>query len=155
MSDETIKQANNALEEFGEKFAEMVCFTQELFKKMTPEQRAVVEFLTENPKVAEAFQELNQKLARQRAIEGATKEAAQLKEPLIKDEKIRKCVKLWLEINEIYSVTYRKRRGGGSYLELDNMPMRNGCCIIFQDLIEELEDEQVYTFEELCGEEEE
>lgn len=76
-------------------------------------------------------------------------------EPLIKDEKIRKCVKLWLEINEIYSVTYRKRRGGGSYLELDNMPMRNGCCIIFQDLIEELEDEQVYTFEELCGEEEE
>jgi hypothetical protein len=77
------------------------------------------------------------------------------KEPLIKDEKIRKCVKLWLEINEIYSVTYHKRRGGGSYLELDNMPMRNGCCIVFQDLIEGLKDEQVYTVAELCGEEEE
>ena len=76
-------------------------------------------------------------------------------EPLIKDEKIRKCAKLWLEINEIYSVTYHKRRGGGSYLELDNMPMRNGCCIIFQDLIEELKDGQTYTITELCGEEEE
>ncbi len=76
-------------------------------------------------------------------------------EPLIKDEKIRKCVKLWLEINEIYSVTYHKRRGGGSYLELDNMPMRNGCCIVFQDLIGGLKDERVYTIDELCGEEEE
>lgn len=76
-------------------------------------------------------------------------------EPRIKDEKVRKCAKLWLEINEIYSVTYHKRRGGGSYLELDNMPMRNGCCIIFQDLIEELKDGQTYTATELCGEEEE
>lgn len=155
MSDETIKQVDNALKEFGEKLAEMVLFTQELFKKMTPEQRAVVDFLAENPKVAEAFQELNQKLARQKVIEGATKEAAQPEEPLIKDEKVRKCAKLWLEINEIYSVTYHKRRGGGSYLELDNMPMRNGCCIVFQDLIEELKDGQVYTAAELCGEEEE
>ena len=76
-------------------------------------------------------------------------------EPLIKDEKIRKCAKLWLEINEIYSVTYHERRGGGSYLELDNMPMRNGCCIVFQDLIEELKDGETYTIDELCGEEEE
>ena len=77
------------------------------------------------------------------------------KEPLIKDEKIRKCAKLWLAINEIYSVTYHKQSTGGSYLELDPMPMRNGYCIMFNVYIDDLEDGATYATDELCGEEEE
>lgn len=148
MSDETIKQANKALEEFGEKFAEMVCFTQELFRKMTPEQRTVVEFLAENPKVAEAFQEMNQKLARQRAIEGATKEAAQPKEPLIKDEKVRKALRNYAEVFNWKSARYSSA---------NNAFVNQGDMFFVRPSweLEQLEQLGYIPIDELCGEDEE
>ncbi len=157
MSDETIKQANNALKEFGEKFAEMVLFTRELFKKMTPEQRAVVDFLAENPKVAEAFQELNQKLARQKVIEGATKEAAQPAEPLIKDEKIRKAVRAWAEANSILKHNYGCEDMDVVFDSAEHCFTWINTSIQFNEItgLEELENGKKYTIAELCGEEEE
>ena len=113
---------------------------------LTPEQRAVIEFLAENPEVAEAFQELNQKLARQRAIGGATKETAQPAEPLIKDEKIRRIVRalfdVWevedvkIDSNKYFLVTTIEALGKGLKLEIPNINI-NG----------------VFKLVELCGEE--
>ena len=155
MSDETIKQANNALKEFGEKFAEMVLFTQELFKKMTPEQRAVVDFLAENPKVAEAFQELNQKLARQKVIEGATKEAAQPEEPLIKDEKIRKAVRAWAEADDLDNFRVQNQHFNECKIIGYTAGINKASFIGFQTTIAHADNKKLYTIAELCGEEEE
>ena len=150
MSDETIKQANNVLKEFGEKFAEMVLFTQELFKKMTPEQRAVVDFLAENPKVAEAFQELNQKLARQKVIEGATKEAAQPEEPLIRDEKTCKIFRDWCVANGLDDGKFRYYKNGILRSTIDDdFSIWFGRLVLHVRLREGTE----YTLAELCGEE--
>ena len=75
------------------------------------------------------------------------------KEPLIKDEKIRKAVRAWAEANSVKKVLYLK------------MPERILCkledtddCdyeIDFVCHIPTLEDGEDYTIEELCGEEEE
>ena len=96
-----MKDIKDALAEAGKHLAEIAQTIIDAIERMTPEQRAVIEFLAENPEIAEIFQELNQKLARQRAIGGATKETAQLKEPLIKDEKTRKAIRAWAEANSI------------------------------------------------------
>lgn len=70
------------------------------------------------------------------------------KEPLIKDEKIRKAVKAWAEANEFES----------------DMPFaydKDGICLCcwqasieFNSRIDGLEDGKEYTISELCGEEE-
>ena len=67
------------------------------------------------------------------------------KEPLIKDEKIRKAVRAWAEGNHITSVHYDAfwkgfRRDNSSITVWEELP---------------LEDNNVYTIAELCGEEEE
>lgn len=66
-------------------------------------------------------------------------------EPLIKDEKIRKAVRAWADGNNIESVHYDAfwrgfRRGNSSITVWEELP---------------LEDNEVYTIAELCGEEEE
>ena len=66
------------------------------------------------------------------------------KEPLIKDEKIRKAVRAWAEGNNIESVHYDAfwrgfRRDNSSITVWEELP---------------LEDNKVYTIDELCGEEE-
>ena len=73
------------------------------------------------------------------------------KEPLIKDEKIRKAVRAWSEANEIETVDYDKywvafRRDDKtiSFKDYDK-------CLGFYGL----EDNGTYTITELCGEEEE
>ena len=74
------------------------------------------------------------------------------KEPLIKDEKIRRCVRLWTEINGFKDKLL--------YAEFDD------CCsfyeeetqneLLFYDLkLPELKDRERYEVTELCGEEEE
>ncbi len=65
--------------------------------------------------------------------------------PLIKDEKIRKAVKAWADGNNIESVHYDAfwrgfRRANSSITVWEELP---------------LEDNEVYTIAELCGEEEE
>lgn len=66
-------------------------------------------------------------------------------EPLIKDEKIRKAVRAWADGNNIGSVHYDAfwrgfRRANSSITVWEELP---------------LEDNEVYTIAELCGEEEE
>lgn len=66
-------------------------------------------------------------------------------EPLIKDEKIRKAVRAWADGNNIESVHYDAfwrgfRRANSSITVWEELP---------------LEDNEVYTITELCGEEEE
>ena len=72
------------------------------------------------------------------------------KEPLIKDEKIRKAVRAWSEANEIetveyddYWVLFRRDDKTISFKDEDS-------CLGFY----ELENSRDYTIDELCGEEE-
>ena len=70
------------------------------------------------------------------------------KEPLIKDEKIRKAVRAWADANEFepkYTVKYHSSCYDLSSWQGD---------IEFNSPIKGLEDEKEYTIAELCGEEE-
>ena len=74
-------------------------------------------------------------------------------EPLIKDEKVRKAVKAWAEINDLYSVGYKEDSDGAGFdciKSTDELVRIN-----FASLILPLEKNRVYTITELCGEEEE
>lgn len=72
------------------------------------------------------------------------------KEPLIKDEKIRKAVRTWAEANAVKKAEFEYVEGRGSYL-------KDYFCeaqIEFYDDLE-LTNRKTYTIAELCGEEEE
>ena len=74
-----------------------------------------------------------------------------VKEPLIKDEKIRKAVRAWAEANEIETVDYDKY-----WVAFE----RDDKTISFKDYDKclgfyGLDDSETYTIDELCGEEEE
>lgn len=73
------------------------------------------------------------------------------KEPLIKDEKIRKAVRAWAEANEIsqaqfdrYTSRFSGRDAGNNFLSM----------ISFDGFVFNCEDRKYYTIAELCGEEE-
>lgn len=142
-----MKDIQDALARVGKSMAEIAQAVVKAIDNLTPEQRLVIEFLAENPEVAEAFQELNQKLARQKAIGGATKETTQPKEPLIKGEKIRMAVRAWAEADGA---------DGKIYLTIDENGSRftnkYGGYIGFAFQIDM--EERLYTLAELCGEEE-
>ena len=77
------------------------------------------------------------------------------KEPLIKDEKIRKAVRAWAEANVINSGHYYN-----TDIKFDATEHRLQwiqTAIEFNDImgLDNLEDGETYTIEELCGEEEE
>ena len=76
------------------------------------------------------------------------------KEPLIKDEKIRKAVRAWAEINDIEQAGYKLDDGISdceSYLfDSHNTEIEFGLKV----KLEELEDDELHTIAELCGEEE-
>lgn len=71
------------------------------------------------------------------------------KEPLIKDEKIRKAVRAWAEVNyDITEVYYDKNKR--NFGETTSFKV-----ITVSELLDDnLEDNAVYTIAELCGEEE-
>ena len=73
------------------------------------------------------------------------------KEPLIKDEKIRKIVRAWAEVN------FKNGRTQLRYYNRDNRLSSNTDCIEFSNFtpFRELKDGDFYTIAELCGEEEE
>lgn len=82
-------------------------------------------------------------------------EDAQPAEPLIKDEKIRKAVRAWAEANYIEKDGYNNCK-----VEFDGGEHRLKwieTSIEFNEItgLENLEDGEVYTIAELCGEEEE
>ena len=74
------------------------------------------------------------------------------KEPLIKDEKIRKAVRAWAEANEISQAQFNRYTSGFSASDAGNnlLPM-----ISFDGFVLNCEDGEYYTIDELCGEEEE
>ena len=72
-----------------------------------------------------------------------------VKEPLIKDEKVRKAVRAWADVNQLapdYVVEYNRSTCALLSWQAD---------IEFNIAIEGLEDGTKYTIPELCGEEEE
>ena len=73
------------------------------------------------------------------------------KEPLIKDEKIRKAVRAWAEANEVETVDYDEY--WVSFGRDDKTISFKDCdkCLGFYGL----DDSTTYTIDELCGEEEE
>lgn len=74
-----------------------------------------------------------------------------VEEPLIKDEKIRKAVRAWSEVNGIHNCDHlRYDRGCQS---LSDIYTRNE--ISFNYRFEALDDGKEYTITKLCGEEEE
>lgn len=74
-------------------------------------------------------------------------------EPLIKDEKIRKAVQAWAEVNSIGEVLYGVRTDGRLCVLTD---MGNyDFSIELVGWIPTLKDGETYTIAELCGEEEE
>ena len=74
-------------------------------------------------------------------------------EPLIKDEKIRKAVRAWAEVNSIKEVQYCER-ANRSLCILTDMGDKD-FSIEFVGWMPTLKDGEVYTIAELCGEEEE
>ena len=74
------------------------------------------------------------------------------KEPLIKDEKIRKAVRAWAEINAIRRVSYVT---DSRSCRLTDLMENYDYCIDFVGWIPTLNDMKSYTIAELCGEERE
>lgn len=77
------------------------------------------------------------------------------KEPLIKDEKIRKAVRAWAEANAINSGNYYNTDIKFNVTEHRLQWIQTA--IEFNDItgLDNLEDGETYTIAELCGEEEE
>jgi hypothetical protein len=69
-------------------------------------------------------------------------------EPLIKDEKIRKAVRVWAEANEL-EPDYEVRYSENTFSLISWQ-----ACIEFNTQIDGLEHDKKYTIAELCGEEE-
>ena len=74
------------------------------------------------------------------------------KEPLIKDEKIRKAVRAWADANDVLEV-FIDRIGDGTYIELYDED--DGRRRISALRPAGLKTGEAYTIDELCGEEEE
>lgn len=76
------------------------------------------------------------------------------KEPLIKDEKIRKAVRAWAEANVINSGHYYNT--GIKFNATEHRLQWIQTAIEFNDImgLDNLEDGETYTIAELCGEEE-
>jgi len=80
-------------------------------------------------------------------------EAFEPADPLIKDEKIRKAVRAWAEVNSIEEVIYAER-SDRSLCVITDMGDYD-FCIEFVGWMPTLKDGETYTITELCGEEEE
>ena len=74
------------------------------------------------------------------------------KEPLIKDEKIRKAVKAWADANEISQAQFDRYTSGFSACD-DGHNLLS--MISFDGFVFMFVDGKYYTIDELCGEEEE
>lgn len=79
-------------------------------------------------------------------------EDCESKEPYIKDEKIRKAVRAWAEVNSIEEVLYAERTDRSLWCLTDMGEY--DCAIEFVGWIPTLKDGADYTIAELCGEEE-
>ena len=76
----------------------------------------------------------------------------EIKEPLIKDEKIRKAVRAWAEANEISQAQFDRYISGFSASDDSHNILS---MISFDGFVFMSVDGKYYTIDELCGEEEE
>ena len=76
----------------------------------------------------------------------------EIKEPLIKDEKIRKAIRAWAEANEISQAQFDRYTSGFSASDDDHNLLS---MISFDGFAFMFVDGEYYTIDELCGEEEE
>lgn len=80
----------------------------------------------------------------------------EMKEPLIKDEKIREVIRGWAKTNDVANVfitVVKDAKEGYLYWELASIEWEQSITIRFGDeLPNTLKDERIYTVEELCGE---
>ena len=78
------------------------------------------------------------------------------KEPLIKDEKIRKAVRAWAEANDLSQKLRVINEHFDSCKVLGREESHNACYDIeFKSTIAHADKDRYYTIDELCGEEEE
>ena len=75
-----------------------------------------------------------------------------VKDPLIKDEKIRKAVRAWAEANEISQAQFDRYISGFSASDAEHNILS---MISFDGFVFMFIDGEYYTIDELCGEEEE
>ena len=73
------------------------------------------------------------------------------KEPLIKDDKIRKAVRAWAEANEISQAQFDRYISGFSASDAEHNILS---MISFDGFVFMFVDGKIYTIDELCGEEE-
>lgn len=103
------------------------------------------------------FAELNGegKLFSYKSLDDLDKEWEDYKpaEPLIKDEKIRKAVRLWAELNGIDELNHYFCDGSSCFIFTDEKG--NDCSLDFTFRIDNLKSNTDYAIAELCGEEEE
>lgn len=71
-------------------------------------------------------------------------------EPLIKDEKIRKAVRAWAEVNDLCGATYSERPNGCAFIFVHADGDKTVTC--FRSTWLGLEKGSSYTITELCGE---
>lgn len=76
----------------------------------------------------------------------------EIKEPLIKDEKVRKAVRAWADANEIVKAQFDRYTSGFSASD-DGHNLLS--MISFDGFVFMFVDGKYYTIDELCGEEEE
>ena len=80
-----------------------------------------------------------------------------VKEPIIKDKKIRKAVRTWAEANDIKEIIIFDCRNGRPYVNAGNVEFAENARhlkICFRTE-EQFDTDRVYTVNELCGDEEE
>lgn len=153
-----MKDIQDAIARTAKHLAEIGQVIVDAIEGMTPGQRAAIEFLAENPKVAEALQELNQKLAKQKATGEAIKEAAKPKEPLITVDDARDAVLSWASTLAIHEVRCKKiEKGVAEVITFEAYKLGSAPRIEFASwsLDADVTDGAIYTIAELCGEEEE
>ena len=77
------------------------------------------------------------------------------KEPLIKDEKIRKAVRAWAEANEIVKAFVVVDKNMNWIVYGDDIDRNRFMIEFFDRVVSENDETNIYTIAELCGEEEE
>jgi hypothetical protein len=107
--------------------------------------------------IAEIKLKLNESLpdAIRRTIEEAGWE--ETREPLIKDEKIRKAVRAWAEANDIKEIIIFDSSNNAPYTPVGAVEFAGNASrlkVLFRTG-ERFDTNMIYTIEELCGEEEE
>lgn len=81
---------------------------------------------------------------------GFIEEIKEIKEPLIKDEKIRNAVRAWAEANEISQAQFDRYISGFSASDDEHNILS---MISFDGFVFMFVDGKIYTIDELCGEE--